>query len=80
MLHARQDYNRIQDPENKIPADEPVFLLRAQDVCAIPALEAWIARAKAEAVDPRMVDAALAQVEKMRDWQAEHPVQVPDMP
>lgn len=31
MKHARADYNRIQDPEKKIPADEPVFLLRAQD-------------------------------------------------
>lgn len=30
MIHARPDYNRIQDPENKIPEDEPVFLLRAK--------------------------------------------------
>lgn len=31
MKHAREDYARIQDPEGKIPADEPVFLLRGQD-------------------------------------------------
>lgn len=31
MKHARDDYNRIQDPSGKIPADEPVFLMRAQD-------------------------------------------------
>jgi hypothetical protein len=31
MKHAREDYNRIQDPEGKIPVDEPVFLLRGQD-------------------------------------------------
>lgn len=31
MKHARNDYNRIQDPEGKIPQDEPVFLLRGQD-------------------------------------------------
>ena len=31
MKHARKDYNRIQDPENKIPEDEPVFLLRGKD-------------------------------------------------
>ena len=24
MIHARDDYNRIQDPAGKIPADEPV--------------------------------------------------------
>lgn len=31
MLHAREDYNRFQDPLNKIPMDEPVILFRAQD-------------------------------------------------
>jgi hypothetical protein len=31
MKHARPDYARIQDPWRKIPADEPVFLIRAQD-------------------------------------------------
>jgi hypothetical protein len=31
MRHAREDYNRIQDPAGKIPDDEPVFLFRAQD-------------------------------------------------
>ena len=34
MLHARTDYNRIQDPAGLIPVDEPVFLLRAQDKIA----------------------------------------------
>ena len=31
MIHAREDYNRIQDPEHKIKEDEPVILFRAQD-------------------------------------------------
>lgn len=31
MIHAREDYNRIQDPKGLIPQDEPVFLLRGQD-------------------------------------------------
>lgn len=31
MKHARLDYNRIQDPDGKIPEDEPVMLFRAQD-------------------------------------------------
>lgn len=31
MIHFREDYNRIQDPENKIGQDEPVILFRAQD-------------------------------------------------
>lgn len=36
MKHAREDYNRIQDPGEKIGKDEAVFLLRAQDF-AMPA-------------------------------------------
>jgi hypothetical protein len=31
MKHAREDYQRIQDPAELIPADEPVMLFRAQD-------------------------------------------------
>ncbi len=34
MIHASEKYSRIQDPENKIGQDEPVFLLRAQDILA----------------------------------------------
>lgn len=41
MKHARDDYNRIQDPEGKIPSDEPVFLIRGQDAVAPAALRAW---------------------------------------
>lgn len=41
MLHARKDYNRIQDPENKIGKDEPVFIVRAKDVFSTKAMEAW---------------------------------------
>ena len=37
MKHLRADYDRIQDPFNKIGSDEPVFLLRAQDK-AFPAM------------------------------------------
>lgn len=39
MLHARADYNRrVQDNENRIPDDEPVVLLRAQDELACMAI------------------------------------------
>lgn len=42
MKHAREDYNRIQDPANLIPENEPVFLFRAQDKFAVIALEAYV--------------------------------------
>ena len=41
MKHARSDYDRIQDPSRIIPEDEPVFLLRAQDISAPAAVEKW---------------------------------------
>lgn len=41
MIHARDDYNRIQDPEGKIEQDEPVFLLRAKDPLFIPILQIY---------------------------------------
>lgn len=42
MIHARNDYQRIQDPQSKIPADEPVFLLRAQDSTAAEVVRFWV--------------------------------------
>lgn len=31
MIHARSDYDHIQDPSGKIGKDEPVFLIRGKD-------------------------------------------------
>lgn len=42
MKHASAKWNRIQDPEHKVPENEPVFLLRAQDATAVKTLEYWI--------------------------------------
>jgi hypothetical protein len=42
MKHAREDYNRFQDPLNKIPEDEPVMLFRAQDKYAVQALRGYV--------------------------------------
>jgi hypothetical protein len=41
MKHARDDYNRMQDPDGKIPADEPVFLIRGQDTVGADTVRAW---------------------------------------
>lgn len=43
MKHARKDYDRFQDPANKIPEDEPVMLFRAQDQYAVDALLGYVA-------------------------------------
>lgn len=80
MKHARQDYNRIQDPEGKIPEEEPVFLLRAQDVTAPDVVRYWASRAHAANAEPNIVMAALSQATKMEQWQKEHGNKIPDMP
>lgn len=80
MKHARSDYNRIQDPEGKIPEDEPVFLLRAQDVAAPAVVEYWCHLARRHGAESNILEAARSQVDAMLDWQREHGMQVPDMP
>lgn len=80
MKHARSDYDPIQDPRGLIPEDEPVFLLRAQDVVAPATVEWWVIQARQHGALPEIVKAAEAQARVMRKWQREHKVKIPDMP
>lgn len=80
MKHAREDYNRIQDPAGLIPDDEPVFLLRAQDICSVATMDRWIEFAKLVGVEAPMIEAAYRQMERMKAWQLDRVVKTPDMP
>lgn len=80
MRHARPDYDRIQDPEGKIPGDEPVFIIRGQDVVGDKAVEAWANLAEAAGARDDIVKAARDQAHKMRKWRLHHGGKVPDMP
>lgn len=86
MIHARDDYSRIQDPENKIPEREPVFLLRAQDMTAAAVLRYWIKlnksllREEKDGLDDRQIAArrkaivlAEAHAFRMDDWPTKKP-------
>mgnify|MGYP003586848497 CR=1 FL=1 len=82
MLHARSDYNlRIQDSENIIPADEPVFLIRSKDIVSAKAVEVWADLAEKAGASEHIIAAARRQAELMRDYQTKHAesVKVPDM-
>lgn len=68
MKHAREDYNRIQDPAGKIPENEPVFLLRGQDVLAAETLDFYARRCAESGVDLRIVELTRNQAQKMREW------------
>lgn len=78
MKHAREDYNRIQDPAGLIPADEPVFLLRGKDRLAAQAVRfyAMLAR-EAGCLDiARLSDRHARAMEKI----GYHRTKLPDLP
>jgi hypothetical protein len=83
MKHAREDYNRIQDPSSKIPEDEPVMLFRAQDMFFLDVLQHYSdllkkagngpSQAVAKHVDKHMIEA--------HEWRKknEHKLKYPDL-
>ena len=76
MKHAREDYNRIQDPAGLIPENEPVFLLRAQDQLACMAV-AYYAQLCEAAQSPAIAAKAREHADLMAAWPKK---KVPDLP
>ena len=68
MKHARKDYDRIQDPAGLIPEDEPVFLLRGQDIHAPDTLRCYANAVAANGGDPKMVELVRRQADLMDLW------------
>lgn len=79
MKHAREDYNRIQDPVGLIPADEPVFLLRGQDEVAVAAVSYYMGRLRQCGYDDGhpLLEAVKRQHAAMQAWPVK---KLPDMP
>lgn len=81
MIHDRSDYDHIQDPTGKIPADEPVFILRGTDICAPDTISHWAHLAEMSGAKQDIINAALDQATAMRKYQRELGVgKVPDIP
>jgi hypothetical protein len=68
MIHARDDYNRIQDPENKIPEQEPVFLIRGQDLIGWKLVELWADYAEVVGCSKDIIAKARLHARRMRNW------------
>lgn len=68
MRHARNDYNRIQDPAGLIPEDEPVFLFRGQDKYASAILRFYASLVAADKPASPIVKATLRQADAMDAW------------
>lgn len=79
MRHARPDYERFQDPAGLIPADEPVLLIRGQDLAAPATLRSYATHARAHGAAEDIVQAVLKQADRMEDWQAQNVAKVPDL-
>jgi len=81
VKHAREDYSNIQEivtngTVRKIPADEPVFLIRGQDVVAGDAVRAWADLAEKAGANPDIVQVARDHAAKMDAWAKK---KVPDL-
>jgi hypothetical protein len=79
MIHARPDYNRIQDPAlhnlsllapgcSAIGSDEPVFLVRAGDKTAAATVRAWADINELAGADPEIVRIARSHADLMDAW------------
>ena len=80
MLHARMDYNRrIQDSENRIPEDEPVFLLRASDMYAPLAVAIYATIVRQGQGQTAIIRNSEKHAHEMMMWQMTHPCKSPDM-
>lgn len=71
MLHARPDYNRIQDPEGKIPEDMPVFLLLGKDKHSAKTVRFYADEVEKDGGDPEIVRLARQHADLM-DALSEH--------
>jgi hypothetical protein len=91
MKHAREDYERIQDPALTDPSllhpgcapigeDEPVFLLRAKDVLAADVVDEWASGYEQAGGNPRTVERVRQHASRMRKWGEENGTKLPDTP
>lgn len=80
MRHARTDYNRIQDPAEIIPEDEPVFLIRGKDFAGPDAVRAWADIAELQGAEAHILEAARRQADRMEQYQIDHGGKIADMP
>ena len=91
MIHARSDYDRIQDPaigdpsllstgSTPIAEDEPVFLVRARDIAFCDTLTAWIQSHINHGGDAAMVTAVASHLGSAIAWRQRNAVKVADAP
>lgn len=80
MIHARLDYQHIQDETGRIAQDEPVILFRAQDQHFVRILIHYRRFVAASAKpDPNILEALDVHIQRASDWQHRNKTKFPDM-
>jgi hypothetical protein len=79
MRHAREDYERFQDPLDLIPEDEPVFLIRGQDLTAPDTLQFYADLAAKFGASEELVQRVRDHADAMQCWQKARAMKVPDL-
>ncbi|MDR0995946.1 MAG: hypothetical protein LBL81_06635 [Tannerella sp.] len=70
--------NAIQMIKQCNEKDEPYFLLRGQDVCALPAIEAYYTAVKGQVKDAYFIEEIEEIMKDFRAYLSEQQTHVPD--
>ena len=70
--------NPIQMIKQCNEKDEPYFLLRGQDICALPAIETYYENVKDKVKDPRFIKEIEEIMKDFRAYLEEQQTHVPD--
>lgn len=71
-----QKYGQVETEHGSIPDDEPVFLLRAQDKCAVPTMVAYYSSALKEGATTEFCDDVVQALNRFNEWKGHR--KVPD--
>jgi len=76
MLHTKHDEPCLL----KAADDEPIWVLRGQDLCTPQTIRAWAAGANARGAPYAKVQEASRNADEIEQWQRDHPdrVKLPD--
>lgn len=75
---AENKYGRVTVERGHIPEDEPVFVLRAQDVLSTHAIEAYYKACVGSGLPESHTEAVRAAHNDFVEWQDHNPIKIPD--
>ncbi len=70
--------DQLQRVRKCIYNEEPVFVLRARDICSITTLERYFDAAKKEGCPQEFLDDMLEVISEFKDFQRNNPTRLPD--